>query len=1067
MKEVSEMYERLLSPHLNPGTCSVPFYSSVTGSREIQTAALDKTYWRRNLESPVLFYQATKALLKDFDKSQLIFVEIGPHSALQGSLNQIFQEHSDNASIYVSTLTRGINCMESFLRSIGQLYTCGQEINFSFINPPGNILTDLPTYAWDHSVEFWNESRLSSGFRSMKHRHHELLGAICTGINDTEPIWRNVLDIIDVHWLKDHKVLNDIVFPCAGYIAMIGEAIRQVTGSEAYTIKNLFIQSALVLKETGSVELLTSMKLQRLTDTANSSWYEFSVSSFNGTSWTQHCTALGREAKNVSTYGKSFNTLSRRVSKAYWYDRLRYWGLQYGPTFQGMDNITVDVEETVARATVCDQQMVDGPCYPVHPITIDLCLQLYPAAMTNGLARRLTTLIVPSSIGAIHVYPSMGRELNVETRAYVTSTGSRRGSSVAVAENQEAILIMEDGRMATLDTGANRTSSGHTSASQLLWRPDIDFIDMSSLMHSTKKPRDAWMIMERACALHLLRTSDALKTIETDSGTTPSYLVKYSSWLCKERARMAAGDWDVLCPEAKGFTSLDSEAREALCISVSQEMEDWKDENVCKLTKTLTSLSDSAHVQDVFLGMTNPLEVLTRDGGLTAMYNMIRGRVTCKEFLSLCAHANPTLRILEVGAGTGATTQDVLDSLKSDDGRPMYSHYCFTDISPGFFSAAKERFAGYSNMQYKVLDISKDPKEQGFETGYYDLVVASNVLHATPSLNDTLLNVNALLRPGGRLFLQELIEPMGWHFNNFIMGFLPGWWLGEDDDRPDGPFVSVERWGQELQRAGFSGIDAAVLDDESPYHINANIVATTVKSHTRSGNVTLLYKDTKVKYACDLADRLEASGFRIHWKQLCDQHILPEQDVISTIEFEGPFLHAIKDADYSDLMEYITKLRSGLLWLTRSAQIECINPEYGLTIGLARTIRSELSLDFTTVELQTLDDEAVSSVVNIFHKFQCRSERESFSFEPEFAVHNGVVHIGRYYPISPEEARAKSLEDGPTRLTVNQVGLIDSLEWVQYEQDRVQEDEVELEVHCVGLNFRVRSPRVANLIADC
>ncbi|RDA86109.1 hypothetical protein CP532_1175 [Ophiocordyceps camponoti-leonardi (nom. inval.)] len=94
----------------------------------------------------------------------------------------------------------------------------------------------------------------------------------------------------------------------------------------------------------------------------------------------------------------------------------------------------------------------------------------------------------------------------------------------------------------------------------------------------------------------------------------------------------------------------------------------------------------------------------------------------------------PKQRVLEIGAGTGGTTAQVVEHV-------MCSTYTFTDISAAFFPAAKERFKKHENFIYKTLDITKDPTIQGFEPESYDLIIAANVLHATPSLHETLVNI--------------------------------------------------------------------------------------------------------------------------------------------------------------------------------------------------------------------------------------------------------------------------------------------------------------------------------------
>ena len=85
------------------------------------------------------------------------------------------------------------------------------------------------------------------------------------------------------------------------------------------------------------------------------------------------------------------------------------------------------------------------------------------------------------------------------------------------------------------------------------------------------------------------------------------------------------------------------------------------------------------------------------------------------------------MRILEIGAGTGGMTETALQALTLPGGIRLFSTYTFTDISPGFFQAARERFSGYEGINYQVLDISRDPIEQDFDAEQYDLVIAANV----------------------------------------------------------------------------------------------------------------------------------------------------------------------------------------------------------------------------------------------------------------------------------------------------------------------------------------------------
>lgn len=129
-------------------------------------------------------------------------------------------------------------------------------------------------------------------------------------------------------------------------------------------------------------------------------------------------------------------------------------------------------------------------------------------------------------------------------------------------------------------------------------------------------------------------------------------------------------------------------------------------------------------------------------------------------YIDLLAHKNPHLRILEIGAGTGGATLPILTALGRihDKSSPRFLSYDITDITTGFFEKLQDKTAAWGDLvSYKKLDIENDPNEQGFESGYYDVVIAANVLHATRNMKNTMANVRSLLKKGGVLVLVELM----------------------------------------------------------------------------------------------------------------------------------------------------------------------------------------------------------------------------------------------------------------------------------------------------------------------
>ncbi|OUZ11188.1 hypothetical protein BHE97_04880 [Aeromicrobium sp. PE09-221] len=106
-------------------------------------------------------------------------------------------------------------------------------------------------------------------------------------------------------------------------------------------------------------------------------------------------------------------------------------------------------------------------------------------------------------------------------------------------------------------------------------------------------------------------------------------------------------------------------------------------------------------------------------------------------------------RVLEIGAGTGATTQPILERL------PRSVHYDFTDVSEYFLAEARRRWADRGAFDASHYDLHEDCAKQGREPESIDVVVAANVLHNGVDAVATLDRVARLLRPGGHLVMVE------------------------------------------------------------------------------------------------------------------------------------------------------------------------------------------------------------------------------------------------------------------------------------------------------------------------
>ena len=211
---------------------------------------------------------------------------------------------------------------------------------------------------------------------------------------------------------------------------------------------------------------------------------------------------------------------------------------------------------------------------------------------------------------------------------------------------------------------------------------------------------------------------------------------------------------------------------------------------------------------DVLRGRADAMELLFPQGSLDQLERVYQDAPGSRVFNSLLRETlqgalatvprRRAIRILEIGAGTGSTAAYLLPALD-----PQRTRYTFTDLSNAFLSRARDKFAAFPFVDYRLFDVSQDPAAQGFEPGSFDVIVASHVLHATPDLRRTIAHVSALLAPGGLVMLLE--STLRTRFLDLTFGMTDGWWNFTDTDvRPGSALADAATWRSLLHANGFT-----------------------------------------------------------------------------------------------------------------------------------------------------------------------------------------------------------------------------------------------------------------------
>ena len=246
------------------------------------------------------------------------------------------------------------------------------------------------------------------------------------------------------------------------------------------------------------------------------------------------------------------------------------------------------------------------------------------------------------------------------------------------------------------------------------------------------------------------------------------------------------------------------------------------------------------------------------------------------------------LRILEIGAGTGATSAPVialLDGLDVD--------YLFTDMTAFFLPTARQRFAGQPWVRYGLLDIDQEIRPQGLVSNSVDIVLCAGMLNSVKDIDKALGQITELLSPGGWLIFSE---PTGeWPPILLTQGFMmtP---LGDDHAQGHSGLSSAETWQARIKAFGGECLPTLPHADHPLAALGMQVFAARFKAGFQRLSVDSLRRalaqrlpDYMLPTHLQVLDRLPltANGkvdrkTLAHWRPACDPQSSSASDDIPT-----------------------------------------------------------------------------------------------------------------------------------------------------------------------------------------
>ena len=437
-------------------------------------------------------------------------------------------------------------------------------------------------------------------------------------------------------------------------------------------------------------------------------------------------------------------------------------GLEFGPAFRGLEGLWCGTGEALGEIALPDS--VDSTGLEVHPLLIDGCFQVMSSAR-DFMRSGDTTTYMPFGWERL----SLSGRLPDRIVCHARMRESSRERGPESSEPPETVtsdlwLYDRDGLPLGVFTGftskkATRSALLSSSANlrellyEVTWREapyvgspqPADFLVSPSEAASQVKTYSEYLSevgvspgenvewladLERLSQSYALRGLERLgwKRIKGNAVAADALLDELR--MQPTHRRLLGRILQMLC-EA-GILQEDPQGEFIVTVGADESLPNGISNNPEELAATLADKYPHGHneigvlrrcgsgLDDVLTGITDPLGLLFAGDGPSAS-NFYQDSPSYRASAQMLAEAVaatlpglPTgrrLRVLEVGAGTGAGTAAVLPQLPA--GR---FDYVFTDISASFFEDAERRFGkSDANMHYRPLNIEMPPESQGFE----------------------------------------------------------------------------------------------------------------------------------------------------------------------------------------------------------------------------------------------------------------------------------------------------------------------------------------------------------------
>ncbi|MHB1329952.1 MAG: acyltransferase domain-containing protein, partial [Gemmatimonadales bacterium] len=436
------------------GRPQLPLATNVTGALA-GPDDLDAQYWVDQLRGTVRFADGVRTLGALGCEA---FLEIGPHPVLLPMARQSLADRPNAA--WLPSLRKGRGAWTTVLESMAALLTRGAGFDWAgFDGGVRRARVAVPGTSFErrpHWIEAGSSAAHAPGARDTG---HPLLGHRMAGPGQAARFVSEV-SVEAMPFLRDHVVAELTVFPGTGYLELAAAAMRAEHGGSPILIDDFEIAQPLILRE-------GERSLVHVTLTRDATGATASIASSSGdtTQWRDHATARVRvgnpaapnQAGPVAQVRDAGSTV---VDVAAYYDACAALGLEYGPSFRGLEALGFGSDGAWGTITV-PSDAADGRTWILHPAVLDACFHVLGAQLMHETQDQARRIYLPVGIDQVAVLGTVGRRVHCSARVVPAS-------SDAGIRQVDLRLEDEQGLVVALITGLRLRATDPDQARQLL-----------------------------------------------------------------------------------------------------------------------------------------------------------------------------------------------------------------------------------------------------------------------------------------------------------------------------------------------------------------------------------------------------------------------------------------------------------------------------------------------------------------------------------------------------------------------------------------------------------------------